>query len=468
MRYRDRQVMLAVDRMDYTKGIPERLRAYRRLLSDNPDLRGKVVLLQVAVPSRERVEEYERLKRLVNELVGEINGQFATPDWTPIVYIRRGISKSELVALYAMADVGWVGPLRDGMNLVAKEYVACKEDPDGVLVLSEFAGAAEEMGEAVIINPNDEARTASDIQRALAMPKEERIRRMTALRERIVRNNVFLWAEQFIETLQTAAASHTDQSSWPKPLDREALLAAFRASSSRALVLDYDGTLVNFSDKPGQATPPERLLALLKALTSDPRNRTMIISGRRRTDLEQWLGGIDNLWLSAEHGGFFRQPCTGWQRSREDDSQALLKRVRPVLEHFVVRTPGSFIEEKELSLVWHYRMSEVRFADWLGQELVAMLEDMLAETELRAVRGRKIVEVRPSWLHKGIVAKRFLNEVGHTQFQLAIGDDRTDEDFLLAMPAEAWTIHVGPERSAARFSIASPNEVLTMLESLVA
>src|SRR5690606_16947006 len=161
--YRGRKLIVAVDRQDYTKGLPQRLRTFERLLRTYPDLIGNVVLLQVAVPSRENIGSYQELTNEVHQLVGGINGAFATPDWTPVVYIHRNISRPELVALYHLADVAWVAPLRDGMNLVAKEYVACKPDGDGVLVLSTFAGAAAEMGEALLINPHDEERTAATV-----------------------------------------------------------------------------------------------------------------------------------------------------------------------------------------------------------------------------------------------------------------------------------------------------------------
>jgi trehalose 6-phosphate synthase/phosphatase len=467
-RYQGKQLLLAVDRMDYTKGIPQRLRSYRRLLEHKPELHGKVVLLQIAVPSRERIFSYDALRRQVNELVGEINGQFATPNWTPVVYIRRGISRPELVALYAVADAAWVSPLRDGMNLVAKEYVACKTDQNGVLVLSEFAGAAEEMGEALIVNPNDEERTATAVENALTLDLDERQRRMTALQDRVRHNNVFAWSEEFLKVLGTAAANRADSASdRPGHLDVSSLLAAYRGARKRLLLLDYDGTLVGFSDRPEDAAPSPDLLKLLASLASDQHNSVLIVSGRKRTDLERWLGGVPGLWMAAEHGALLRPAGAGqWEPLREDDPSQLLERVRPVLQHFVDRTPGSFIEEKEFSLVWHYRMSESRFSDWLGQELVAMLDDMLAETELRAIRGRKIVEVRPGWLHKGAVAKRLVTLAGPADFQLAIGDDRTDEDTFEALDAIAWTVHVGTGRTRARSAIAKPSDVVALLRSM--
>jgi trehalose 6-phosphate synthase/phosphatase len=464
-RYEGRKLLLAVDRMDYTKGIPERLRTYRHLLERCPALRGKIVLLQVAVPSRERIAN-NALRREVNELVGDINGHFATPNWTPVVYIRRGISRSELVALYAAADVAWIGPLRDGMNLVAKEYVVSKTTQDGVLVLSEFAGAAEEMGEALLINPNAEGRTAAVVEAALLMGPEERRRRMRALQEQVHRNDVFAWSGRFLDTLQ-AAARDRGASDRPAPLDVHSMLAAYRSALRRLLMLDYDGTLVGFYERPEDAAPPPDLLSLLQSLSAAEGNSVLILSGRRRSELEKWFGAVPRLWIAAEHGALLRQPQTQqWEPLRPEDPRRLLEQVRPVLQHFTDRTHGSFIEEKEFSLVWHYRMAESKSAEWLAQELVAMLENMLAETDLRAIRGRKIVEIRPGWLHKGALAQRFLDLTGPAGFRLAMGDDRTDEDLFGALNAAAWTVHVGPGRSRARFSLPGPEEAVSVLREM--
>ncbi len=467
-RHQGRRILLAVDRMDYTKGIPERLRTYRRLLEHSPDLRGKVVLLQVAVPSRERIFSYEALRRQVNELVGEINGQFATPDWTPVMYIRRGISRAELVALYAVADVAWVSPLRDGMNLVAKEYVACRTDQTGVLVLSEFAGAAEEMGEALIVNPYDEDRTAAVVEAALTLTPEEGRRRMAALQDRVHRNDVGAWSRNFLSALREAAAGRGDSPSQRlAALDVPSMMAAYRVAQRRLLFLDYDGTLVGYYERPEQAAPSQELLNLLNSLVSNHRNSVIIISGRPRAELEEWFGELRGLWMAAEHGALLR-PANSihWEPLRADHTRQVLERVRPVLQHFVDRTPGSFIEEKEYSLVWHYRMSESSFSDWLAQELVAMLEDMLAETELRAIRGRKIVEVRPGWLHKGAVAARLEEMCGPAEFTLALGDDRTDEDLFEVLGPAAWTVHVGAGRSRARYFLPGHSSVVAILHGI--
>jgi trehalose 6-phosphate synthase/phosphatase len=464
-RFEGRCLLLAVDRLDYTKGIPERLRTFRRLLERVPDLRGQVVLVQVAVPTREAVSEYEELRHEVNELVGAINGDLGTPDWTPVVYIRRAISRTELVALYAASDVGWVTPLRDGMNLVAKEFVACQPDGDAVLVLSEFAGAASEMGEAFIVNPHDEERTAATIERALSLTPEERRERMFALRRRVLRNNAFAWGQRFLDQLRKAAAERAGRrADEPKALPSDQLVAAFREARCRWLLLDYDGSLVAFAARPRDAAPPAALVRLLGALVALPATHVALVSGRPRRDLEPWFAKVAGLWLVAEHGALLRSPKDGrWEALRPSMPADWMERVRPVLEHFVDRTPGSFVEEKECSLVWHYRMSDPEFGEWLANELAANLEEMLAETELRAVRGQKSVEVRLAWASKAEAVKRLGEALPAPDFRLAVGDDQTDEDLFEQLPPESWTIHVGTGRSRARFQLANPDAVVRLL-----
>jgi trehalose 6-phosphate synthase/phosphatase len=469
-RFEGRRILLAVDRLDYTKGIPERLRAYGRLLARAPPLRGQAVLVQIAVPSRERIPRYRELKAQVDRLVGEINGQFGTPEWTPVVYIRRSMARADLVALYAASDLGWVTPLRDGMNLVAKEYVACQKGGDGVLVLSEFAGAAAEMGEAVIVNPYDEERTAAAIERALALPPERRRERMAALHRRVTRNNAFAWAERFIADLRRAARSRLHAgSSEPARLPVGEATAAFRACHHAVLLLAYDGTLVPLASRPSEATPPAELVSLLQHLGDAKRHRVAIVSGRSRIDFERWFGDVEGLWLAAEHGAVLRPPGGGeWSAIRPSPPEDWREHVLPVLEHYVDRTPGSFIEAKEYSLVWHYGMSDPEFGEWLANELVASLEDLLAETELLAIRAHKSVEVKFVWASKGEVVRHLEAAGPAPDFRLAVGDDQTDEDLFAVMPPEAWTIHVGAGPSQARYQLGHSGDVRRLLEALAA
>src|SRR5207244_8794505 len=287
------RVLLAVDRLDYTKGLLERLRAYALLLRSSAGLKENLVLIQIAVPTREGIDTYQDLRTEVNRLVGEINGKLGTPNWTPVVYINRSIERAELAALYKLADVCWVGSLRDGMNLVAKEYVACKPEGDGVLVLSEFAGAAAEMGEALLINPFDEERTAATIERALALDEQERCQRMTTLHNRVLRNNVFRWGYRFLALLQEAVSERGRYiDTQPQRLRPGEIRDAYTRASRRLLILDYDGTLVPFAKRPQQAAPPPVVLDLLSALASEPRNCVALMSGRSAENLDRWFGTV--------------------------------------------------------------------------------------------------------------------------------------------------------------------------------
>ena len=468
-RYRGRKVLLAVDRLDYTKGVPERLRAYAHLLRSSPELKEKVTLIQIAIPTREGIDTYQDLRTEVNRLVGEINGTLGTPEWTPLVYINRSIERHELVGLYKLADVCWIGPLRDGMNLVAKEYVACKAEGDGVLVLSEFAGAAAEMGEALMINPYDEERTAATVKRALSLDEQERRLRMTALHNRVLRNDVFHWGERFLASLEDAVSERGRYiDTQPQRLRPEEFRDAYLQSSRRLLIIDYDGTLVPFARRPQQAVPPPAVLDLLGALASESGNRVALISGRSAENLERWFGNIPQLCLVAEHGAEIRTSSAfAWESLRPQPPNDWKATVMPILEHFVDRTPGSFVEEKKYALVWHYRMAEPEFGEWLANELVSMLEAMLAETELRAFRGEKIVEVKPVWVTKGEALERLLKDFSDPDFILAAGDDRTDEDLFERLPGNAWSVHVGPGPTRASYVVTDVQFLRRILELLV-
>lgn len=194
-------LMLGVDRLDYTKGIDLRLRSFETLLQNRPDLHGDVVFVQVAVPSREGVGEYQIIKERIEQLVGRINGTFGRPGWNPVQYLHRSLPREELIAFYRAADVMLITPLRDGMNLVAKEYIATRTDSSGVLVLSEFAGAAEQLDRALLANPYDLDGLASIIEQAIELPPEEQRERMRALRRTVTRWDVYEWAEQCLEAV---------------------------------------------------------------------------------------------------------------------------------------------------------------------------------------------------------------------------------------------------------------------------
>ncbi|MEE8046172.1 MAG: bifunctional alpha,alpha-trehalose-phosphate synthase (UDP-forming)/trehalose-phosphatase, partial [Dehalococcoidia bacterium] len=297
----DTQVILGVDRLDYTKGLSNKLEAFKALLTSEPRWREGVVMIQVAVPSREAIGSYRDQKSEVERLVGEINGLFGKPGVTPVQYIYRSVSPAELGALYRLADIAFVSPIRDGLNLVAKEFVACCDDGSGVLVLSEFAGAATELGEALRVNPWDIEGTARVLDRGLDMGYGERNERMAPMHRRVVENDVHQWVDRFIHSLEDP---DNDIVIAP-PILRSRVLAEtlagpFAAAKSPLLMLDYDGSLREFTRRYEDAIPTEEIITLLNELGGLEATEIYINSGRDRETLGDWFGNV-NISLIAEH-----------------------------------------------------------------------------------------------------------------------------------------------------------------------
>ena len=463
---RDTRVILSIDRLDYTKGIAQRLRAFDLLLQRYPEWRGQVSLIMLVVPSRDQVPQYASLKEEIDELTGRINAQYRTIDWNPILYFYRSLPLEELAALFRIAEVALVTPMRDGMNLVAKEYVASRLDQRGVLILSERAGAARELSDAIIINPTDMSQLAEAMHDALVMPEDEQIQRMSAMQALVKRYNVFAWTRLFLNQLAyTKMKQHTLATDMLTEEATTHLLADYHAAAERLLLLDYDGTLMPFHDNPQRAEPGQELRLLLRALTDLPRTRVVIISGRDRHTLEKWLGHLPVDFI-AEHGVWLRPAGGEWelyQTLRND----WMRELRPVLELYVARTAGSFIEEKDYSLVWHYRRADADLGEVRARELLSHLSFMTANTELQVMEGNKVLEIKAAGINKGNAAARWLAKYP-ADFILALGDDRTDEDTFRALPAEAYTVRVGTDaRSLARFHIAGPVEVRQLLRRLL-
>jgi trehalose 6-phosphate synthase/phosphatase len=462
------KIILGVDRLDYTKGIPRRLLSFERVLERHPELRGKLRLIQVAVPSRTHIPAYEEFRRRVDEMVGRINGQYGTVDGAPIHYLYQSFNEQDLVAMYRAADVMLVTPLRDGMNLVAKEFVATRTDDDGVLILSELAGAASELGEALIINPYDVDGTAATIVQALTMPPEERALRMRALRQRVMTYDVHYWARSFLDALAPEEDDEPDMEgrmTLPPPNIPEvtrSLLAAPRL----VLLLDYDGTLMPFSNAPDLARPDPELVDLLKALTMRPATSVHIVSGRPREPLASWLGGL-NVVLHTEHGFWTRKTPDGpWTPLFEIPVNWKLK-VLSVLQQYAARTPGARIEEKSTSIAWHYRMADPEYGAAQAKELRFHLASVLSNAPVQVLRGEKVVEVRLHGIHKGVIPPMVMAQETGPFAMLVMGDDRTDEDMFAAALDVAVTVHVGHSTSVARHRLADWRAARAFLRALV-
>ena len=461
----EKKIILSVDRLDYTKGILHRLRSFDLFLEKYSDYKEKVTFIMVAVPSRTRVEHYKQLKRDVDELVGSINGKHGTIGWMPVVYLYGSLPFHALTALYILSDVALVTPVRDGMNLIAKEYVAAKTDGKGVLILSEMAGAAAELSESIIVNPNNLEQVSESIYKALKMPEKDQIRRNKTMQDRLKRYNVEKWADDFIKNLaQIKAEERVLLSRKITPNIRQEIVDDYNRSNKRLILLDYDGTLRDFEKNPQDAIPDKKILRLLIKLSDDPNNDVLIISGRDKYILETWFKNF-NLGLIAEHGVWVKEKGGKWEligplvNYWKDE-------IRPVLEKYMDRTPGSFIEEKDYSLVWHFRKSNPELAMNRAREMKEAILHFTSNLGISVLEGNKVIEIKNAEVNKGNAALKWISR-GHYDFILAAGDDRTDEDIFTVLPEKAYSIKVGMPPSKARYIVESVMEFRTFMNQLL-
>ena len=302
------KLILSIDRLDYTKGVVNRLLAFERFLDIYPEYHDKIRLVMLAVPSRSKVAQYKQLKRQTDEVVGRINGKFATVNWTPVWYYYRSMEFENLIDLYVSSDVAMITPLRDGMNLVAKEYLATRVDDDGVLILSELAGSSKELPQALLVNPFDIEQLAQSIKTAIEMPIKEQKERNFISRKRIRRYDINKWSSNFMQALNESANKESaSQVKWVNTLVAKKLSDSYKKSNKRLLLLDYDGTLVGFHENPNKAITSETLLELLENLSQQKDTDLVIISGLPHEFLEQHFAHL-NLILVAEHGLFIKYP----------------------------------------------------------------------------------------------------------------------------------------------------------------
>lgn len=461
---RDQKVVLSIDRLDYSKGIENRLEGFQTFLERNPEWHKRVTLVLVVVPSRTRVVEYRRMKRQIDQLVGEINGAFGDITWTPILYQFAQIPFEALAALYGLADVALVTPLRDGMNLIAMEYLATTGEGPGVLVLSEMAGAARELPEALIVNPSDRGEIADALREGLEMDPEEQMERNRAMVRRLERRDALWWGRTFVRELERVKEAQAALRTKRFGSEARARFEAdFRGSTSRLLLLNYDGTLVPFVRHPEQAEPDDGLRELLEGLHRLPNTDVVVVSGRPRPVLEEWLQGLD-VGLIAEHGAWIRKTGGSWETVgplRDDWKDALL----PLFQGYADRVPRSAVEVKDYSLVWHYGDAEPELGSSRAAELADELSESTEDDPLLVLRGGKVVEVRNAGVTKGNGALQWVME-GSYDFVAAFGDDWTDEGLFLALPDDAWTVRVGAADTEARWIVDDYGAVRDLLGRL--
>jgi trehalose 6-phosphate synthase/phosphatase len=463
---RGNQVVLSVDRLDYTKGIPERLKAVDLFYTNNPNYLEKVTFIMIVAPSRADVDTYMSLLKEIEELVSHTNGKHGTIGWTPIMFFYKPFPFSELVSLYNLADVLLVTPLRDGMNLVAKEYIASRPDKLGTLILSETAGAASELGEALIVNPNDLEMISQQLKVALEMPKREQIERNTILHKRLKRYNIFFWASEFMRKLQSIHLRHTTIKSILLANKEESkFLSDYKKASKRLLFFDYDGTLVQFNNSPLKAVPDAELKQYLTHLSTDPKNCLSVVSGRQKDFLEEHFGPY-NVNLIANHGLSFKEPNKDWIET-EIVHNEWQSEIRPIMQLFTDNTPGSFIEEKTFSLAWHYRRCDPDLSSLRLNELRETLLDLTGTMNLSIMDGNKVLEIKDSSVNKGKGIQPLLIKNSSVDFVMAIGDDHTDEDMFQILDETDYSIKIGTGKTSAKFHLPDAASFRSLLGKMI-
>lgn len=434
--YAGRKIIVGRDRLDSVRGVSQKLQAFEIFLERYPEWRDKVVLIQVTSPTsveEEKEDPNNKIAGQISNLVSTINGRFGSLSFSPVQYYPQYLSQREYFALLRVADVGLITTVRDGMNTTSLEYIVCQQTNHSPLILSEFSGTAGTLPSAIHINPWDLVGVAGAIDQALKMPAEQRKEQHLKLYKHVITNTVATWSRLFLHRLLTNLSSF-DQSIATPALDRAKVIKQYRKARRRLFMFDYDGTLTPIVKDPQAAIPSDRVLRTLKSLAADPRNAVWIISGRDQAFLDEWMGHIPELGLSAEHGCFIRQPRSDdWENLAESTNMGWQKEVLDVFQHYTERTQGSFIERKRVALTWHYRRADPEYGAFQARECRKALEDTVAKRwDVEVMAGKANLEVRPTFVNKGFIATRLVNEYGTEpgkapEFVLCLGDDFTDE-----------------------------------------
>ncbi|CAG7827217.1 unnamed protein product [Allacma fusca] len=479
LKEKNQKIILGVDRLDYTKGLVNRVKAFERLLEKHPEHVEKVTFFQVAVPSRQDVKEYQQLKEEMDQLIGRINGRFSKPNWSPIRYIFGCISQEQLSAFYRDSAVAIVTPLRDGMNLVAKEFVACQDLSDpGVLMLSPFAGAGGTMQEALIVNPYELDDVAEKMHRALEMPFDERLLRMKHLQRREKLNDVNFWVSSFLQAMGMLPCDLNNNAHNAKmdPLsleDFDYYLSDYfdegNTSSKLSLILDYDGTLAHLAQKPELAVLPSETKDILRRLAFYQKDVSIcIISGRGLDDLRD-LVGLEGITYAASHGLDILSPDgTRFIHPVTKEHEQKMKDLFTALEAEVNRD-GAWIENKGNLLTFHYRETPQH----LRNDLVQRAVDIFLQNGFQPQKAPMALEARPEvkW-DRGRASIHILRTTYGVDWSERVrviyaGDDPSDEEAMQALSGIACTFKVSSmpsTRTSANYRLRSPKEVHLMLE----
>lgn len=449
--YRDKKIIVGRDRLDSVRGVVQKLQAFELFLERHPEWHGKVVLIQVTSPTsiEDRDDKGDKTEAKISDLVARINGNYGTLSFVPVHHYPQYLSKEEYFSLLRIADLGLITSVRDGMNTTALEYILCQRDKHSPLIISEFSGTAGSLSDAILINPWDLRGVADAIDKALKMPADEKKENHQRLYSYVKQHTIQHWTNSYLKRLLTNLTAYKQNKTTPV-LDHRALLKQYHNSSRRLFMFDYDGTLTPIVKDPEAAIPSDRVIRTLKALASDPRNTVWIISGRDQKFLDEWMGHISGLGLSAEHGSFLRNPYSSeWENLTEKFDMSWQEVVMEIFQRYTEKTMGSFIERKKIALTWHYRRADPQLGPYQSGLCQKELEQLVTpKWDVEVMNGKSNLEVRPSFVNKGEIARRLIAQYGsgsdvEPDFVLCLGDDTTDEGL--------YSLHTPPPSKVSKY-----------------
>ncbi|KAH0651941.1 hypothetical protein KY285_031321 [Solanum tuberosum] len=507
--FEGKTVLLGVDDLDIFKGINLKLLAMEHMLKQHPSWQGQAVLVQIANPMRGKGIDLEEIQAEIQESCKRINKQFGKPGYEPIVYIDRSVSSSERMAYYSVAECVVVTAVRDGMNLTPYEYIVCRQGVSGaetdsgvggpdksMLVVSEFIGCSPSLSGAIRINPWNVEATAEAMNEAVSMAEQEKQLRHEKHYRYVSTHDVAYWSRSFLQDMERTCADHFRKRCYGiglgfgfrvvsldpnfRKLSIDDIVNAYIKSKSRAIFLDYDGTVMpqNSIIK----SPSANVISILNKLSGDPNNTVFIVSGRGRESLTKWFSPCRKLGLAAEHGYFLRwEREQKWEVCSQTSDFGWMQLAEPVMQSYTDATDGSCIERKESAIVWQYRDADSGFGFSQAKEMLDHLESVLANEPVAVKSGQHIVEVKPQGVTKGLVAEKVFTSLAVkgklADFVLCIGDDRSDEDMfeiigdalsrnIISYDAKVFACTVGQKPSKAKYYLDDTSEVVLMLDSL--
>jgi trehalose 6-phosphate synthase/phosphatase len=465
--------ILGVDRLDYIKGLILKLKAFKLFLKEHPEERENVQFVQVVIPSRTEVPEYQNLKDKIEQIVSSINGEFGSPAWMPIYYLYHSVTENELSALYQLSEVLFIGSKRDGMNLVSLEYVMSQQSShSGVILMSEFAGAHSTLSYAISINPWDTTDTAKKIKEALNHPETKRRKEIEAMKKFLEGYTSSDWAKAILRDLMWKPKDEDVSQFLP---DDGKFLWMRELKGRRILFFcDLDGTLAPISPHPKDVRLPEQTIELLHAISDKKNCEFVVISGRDKEFMEeQFIDHDFNIPVAACHGAYVYIPKDhNWQGLIPNDPTNWKEKVMEIFNLYTKRTPESFIEDKGHAITWHYRNSPQDFADFLASKLFFELEETLSHDPVKVNRGKKVIEVKSMHANKGYFVQNWIQNLKlKPEIVVAIGDDTTDEDMFLSIQdrkdLRPYCIKIGNEKSHAHYFIKDQASVNIFLRNFL-